>query len=503
MGAMIIGDIIGLISTGYILSVIVIITCTLALSVRHLRAILVSISLGLLLGGSLGISTHEAKKESYQKVADITWNFSLKGDITLTISSRAYKKERSWVYVWHIHTFANFDTFAKWQSNHIWKAENSVEEDTYIDHWLSLWQRWVSPTIFLEVPSNLDITPWDILEVRGKIRRNITFPVSGYDRYVYHKGGYGYLFAASFDTISRADPWFFERVRESWERRFEAAFPRDVAGTLLGMTVGSVNLLSSEVKDAFIASGTAHILVVSGSNIAFLILFLSFFLKYIHIGRVARITCIVITVLGYIALVGAETSVVRAGIMGLISFLVVSHGWRASGRALLSLAGIILIVIEPTAPLYDAGFGLSFAATLGIIIFEPSISHVTAKWHFPNWLRETLALTLWASLGSLPVLIYHFERIPVAGIIANVIIAGVLSWILFTSIVYMGIGFLSSSLLTHLGLLVYLPTRFVIEVSRFFSSGLVLEIASEFTTTLAVLLGGMYMYIFLEDRHDV
>ena len=66
----------------------------------------------------------------------------------------------------------------------------------------------------------------------------------------------------------------------NWNDTFESYFPRDIAGTLLGMTIGSIDLLSRETKDAFIATGISHILVVSGSNIAFLIILLTFFLKY-------------------------------------------------------------------------------------------------------------------------------------------------------------------------------------------------------------------------------
>ena len=84
---------------------------------------------------------------------------------------------------------------------------------------------------------------------------------------------------------------------------FERYFPRDVTGTLLGMTIGSIELLTQEVKAAFLASGTSHILVVSGSNIAFLIIILTFFLKYIPLHRGIRSLVIVGCILFYGTLV--------------------------------------------------------------------------------------------------------------------------------------------------------------------------------------------------------
>ncbi len=52
------------------------------------------------------------------------------------------------------------------------------------------------------------------------------------------------------------------------------------------MTIGSIELIESGLKKAFIESGTSHILVVSGANIAFLIILVSFFMKYLPLSRI-------------------------------------------------------------------------------------------------------------------------------------------------------------------------------------------------------------------------
>ena len=99
------------------------------------------------------------------------------------------------------------------------------------------------------------------------------------------------------------------------------------------MTIGVVDLLPKDVAKNFLGSGLTHILVVSGSNIAFLILLIGFLLRYfpkknvIHIGITGSILLI------YGSLVGWDTSVVRATVMGILSYTIVTGGHRASSGA--------------------------------------------------------------------------------------------------------------------------------------------------------------------------
>ena len=104
------------------------------------------------------------------------------------------------------------------------------------------------------------------------------------------------------------------------------------------MTIGIDAFLGSETKKSFIHSGISHILVVSGSNIAFLIFFMMFFLKYTQIGKYGRILIVGSCILFYASLVGWEVSVVRATIMGILSYLIVEYGGRASSISTLALS---------------------------------------------------------------------------------------------------------------------------------------------------------------------
>ena len=87
------------------------------------------------------------------------------------------------------------------------------------------------------------------------------------------------------------------------------------------MTIGNIELLTNETKKAFTNAGITHILVVSGSNIAFVIVILTGILRYMPIGRIIRTMIVIIFVLGYGSLVGWDMPVVRAVSMGIITYI--------------------------------------------------------------------------------------------------------------------------------------------------------------------------------------
>lgn len=123
----------------------------------------------------------------------------------------------------------------------------------------------------------------------------------------------------------------------------------------------------------------------------------------------------------YAALVGASASVVRAAIMG-IGYLI---GRRFLGRPTLVVAtllatGFLMTLAEPTA-LWDIGFQLSLAATLGLLLYaEPWLRRLDrATGGMPDatqpvtrqLLGEAFIVTMSAQVLTLPLLLFHFGRL--------------------------------------------------------------------------------------------
>lgn len=108
-----------------------------------------------------------------------------------------------------------------------------------------------------------------------------------------------------------------------------------------------------------------------------------------------------------------------------------------SSISLLFLIACGIITLSPLTLLYDAGFGLSFCATLGILLFHKKVDDFFTKLGVPHSISPFFSVTLSATLGSLPITVFHFHTLSVGGILANILIAGLLGWILFMSVIYL------------------------------------------------------------------
>jgi len=137
---------------------------------------------------------------------------------------------------------------------------------------------------------------------------------------------------------------------------------------VLWLLIWDKSLLSKKLYDQFIHSWLVHIIVVSGWNIMFLIIFLSIILFFIPFY--IRLVFIWVGVIIYSLLVGWDSSVIRATIMWILSLLALFF-WKVSDvRRLLAIAFIIMIIYNPYFLWYDLWFILSFLAILWILFFE-------------------------------------------------------------------------------------------------------------------------------------
>ncbi|MDD2694131.1 MAG: ComEC/Rec2 family competence protein [Candidatus Gracilibacteria bacterium] len=446
----------------------------LLISMKKWRILAVTGIVAYMLGWGYGYSTYEQTLEKIIFLEKEIHLFDDKKSIIGTVDSKMFSAERSNTYRLIIDNIDNRST----QENPKGMRDLSI---------------------FIEIPSNLDIQEGERISFTGKIKENVEFPLVGYARYAFYQGGYGHIFLPVFSHIDeKKSGTIFTKMREYWTTQFRKNFPQDISGILIGMTIGADEYLEKGVKDSFTKSGISHILIVSGSNIAFLIMFVLFFLKYIHIQKWGRIILIGGIVLFYGSIVGWDVSVVRASIMGVLSYFIAEYGGKASSIATLAFAGLLLTIYSPLSPVYDAGFGLSFGATIGILIFHNPLKSLWEKTRFPQSIFPFVSVSIGASLGSLPILIYHFGTIPVGSIVINILIAAVLGWILFTSILFVPIVYISPLLAYYFGYIIYIPAKYIIFLSDIFQYSHTITIGENWRVIITLLLIGGYTVFFLE-----
>lgn len=197
-----------------------------------------------------------------------------------------------------------------------------------------------------------------------------------------------------------------------------------VAGILLGVDTG----LPADLQQAFKDTGTAHVIAISGFNIAIIAgLFFALFSRVLGQVRGSIIAILGITI--YTILVGADTAVVRAALMGSIALTARQLGRRNDGLNALMLSTVVMAIHNPNTP-WDVGFQLSFFATLGLILYAEPFQgwalKIIGRYTSPGTaqrlaapLSEYFLLTLAAQLTTLPIMAYHFKRISLVSLIAN------------------------------------------------------------------------------------
>jgi competence protein ComEC len=201
----------------------------------------------------------------------------------------------------------------------------------------------------------------------------------------------------------------------------EASF---LAGVLLGVDSG----LSSRLQQAFIDTGTAHIIAISGFNIAVIAgVFVLLFSRLLGPRRGALAA--VIGIAFYTILVGAGPSVVRAALMGTLALLAVQIGRRQQGLNTLAFVAAVMAIWNPLI-LWDVGFQLSFFATLGLILYGEPLRSAAENFmvrHFAvsdaqknaSLLSQFVLLTFAAQITTLPIMAYQFQQISLISFIAN------------------------------------------------------------------------------------
>ncbi len=197
-----------------------------------------------------------------------------------------------------------------------------------------------------------------------------------------------------------------------------------LAGILLGVDSG----LTRPLQEAFQDTGTAHIIAISGFNIAIIAgIFVFLFGRLFGPHRGAIVA--VLGIFFYTFLVGASPSVLRAAIMGGLGLLAVQLGRRQVGLNTLAFVAVIMAAFNPRY-LWDVGFQLSFFATLGLILYGAPLQSATTRFlerYFPasraaqlsGYAGEAVLLTLAAQLTTLPIMAYHFQQISLVSFIAN------------------------------------------------------------------------------------
>lgn len=206
------------------------------------------------------------------------------------------------------------------------------------------------------------------------------------------------------------------RWREKWVVTLERTLPEPMASLSAGILLGVKGQMPKDFYDALVNTGTLHIVAASGYNVSIVAEVL---MKVVGVV-VSRGVAIWLGLIGigiYIVISGASASVVRAGIMGSLTLIAYFFGRPGEARRLLWITAGLMLVYNPLY-IVDIGFQLSFAATFGLLYFEPMMKKLPTIWFLSEYLYPTLA----ATVTTLPVIFYHFGRVSWISPLVNMLV---------------------------------------------------------------------------------
>jgi len=308
----------------------------------------------------------------------------------------------------------------------------------------------------IKYPWPVSIVPGDAIVIRAKLSRPYSFGNPGGFDYPSFLASQNIRIIGRINSIAHISPlsqqksllhrftYFPENIRISIRDLLNRNLSPKEAGIYRALLIGDRSGIDQDSLEAFKASGTMHILAISGLHLSLVATFL-FFLFYSLAKKseylMLRISCKKLALLAtvpllcmYALLAGAQTPVLRSLIMVLVFVFSFCVNRQRSPFTTLSFAALLILLINPVS-LFTVSFQLSFAAVASLILIFPRLSQLVLE-HYQTdnekaaglflrtgrWIMAALLVSITATIGTAPLLLSSFNRISTVGPVANLLL---------------------------------------------------------------------------------
>lgn len=269
---------------------------------------------------------------------------------------------------------------------------------------------------------------------------------------------------------------FVNLVQKNMKESLNKILNNEEASLCIGILIGDRSNISEEIEDNFKNSNLTHMLAVSGSHIAYIINGFAVLLNKSN-KKVAKFVTIVFLIF-FIILTGFTASVLRASFMGILVLISGLFYRKPDILNNLGIASLIILLINPYT-IFDIGFILSFAGTLGIVLFSDKINKcILEKMKKILFLKKigdkkiikyivsSFSITLSANLLIIPIMAYSFSTFSFTFWISNILAGPVMEIVtIFGFIVYF-ISIIFPSLANLLGILLNFLLSILIKIAE-------------------------------------
>ena len=232
--------------------------------------------------------------------------------------------------------------------------------------------------------------------------------------------------------------------------------PSEKANLLLGILIGYKSEISEEIQENFEQSNISHVLAVSGLHVSYIMLAVSTALEKIQGKRRAKILTIFF-IIAYMFITNFSPSVVRAGIMGIISILAQLTYNKNDIWTSIAFSILIILIGNPYL-ITSAGVLLSYGGTIGIIIFQKSVSHIFKKIRVKSkiykykisslgikildYVQDAISVSFSAQIVIAPIMANLFNTISLSFFITNLLVSIIIGPIMILGFMFIIFNFL-------------------------------------------------------------
>ena len=287
------------------------------------------------------------------------------------------------------------------------------------------------------------VPPGTFVLVSGKLQRVPECRNPGeFDSRQYYGCQHIYYYLKNGKILKKSDGYsiyrqFLLNLKEKFKNILQETAGDD-AGTFQAIVLGDKENLEEETKLRYQMSGIVHILAISGLHISIIGVGLYQLLMKTGLGIWGSGMLSLIIMLQYGMITGGSVSTMRAVCMFLLTV-----GAKITGRIYdmptgLAVAAMMLLG-ESGAYLYSSGFLMSFCAVLGIGVVFPALQNLTGERSRPskkhsglNKIQTALLSSASVQIVMLPVLLYFYGEVSLAGIFLNLLVLPT-AWIVLVS----------------------------------------------------------------------
>ena len=226
----------------------------------------------------------------------------------------------------------------------------------------------------------------------------------------------------------RVSHGWLHRARGHVRRALQATLSSTHAGVARALVLGEGGAVHDADRQRIRGAGLAHVLAVSGLHVAILagfgllvlrrLLLWSPLARRLDVGRIAAGLGIPIA-LSYAAFAGGASSAWRAAITASIAWGLVACGRRPGATAVAAAAIVVLSAVEPQRA-FTPGFLLSIVATTAVLT-APRPEDDGLR----GWLVGAFTISTRTTLATAPIVLWCFGSVPIAGVVANVLLVPV------------------------------------------------------------------------------